>query len=97
MDQLFSAFSFMNTTVVLWIAVSVAVIFVLAVAYDALVRRRKSNRKRRNHHGSRPGFFQRMRKFQELARQEIRRRRRHKQRGLEREAAIRPRIRDTAK
>jgi hypothetical protein len=79
----------------MWIAVSLAAIFVLAMVFDAYQRRRKRARKgsaqaRISSHKS-PGFFRRMRHTYESFRKENSRRRRHIQRNHEREEALRGR------
>jgi hypothetical protein len=96
MDDLINPIWFFNGTIMMWIAVSIAAIFILAVAYDIYLRRRKRSRKGSSGRSRRsdsysPGIFRRLRLTYEAFGKEAARRRRHIQRNREREEVLRGR------
>ncbi len=89
MDDLESAISSLDGPVTLWIAGSIAVIFILVVVIDSIRRRRarKSGHPRLVSAESRsqPGFFKGITLSYQQFKKELARRRRHKERNRDRE------------
>jgi hypothetical protein len=94
MNDLINPVWFFDGAVIMWIAVGLASIFLLALAFDMYQRRRKRKGKRgtirsRLEDRHDPGFLHRMRLLFSSVKGEAARRRRHAERNREREEYLR--------
>jgi hypothetical protein len=92
MQDILDAFSDVSTTWVLWIAIGLAAVFMIAVIMDWFWNRdpkKKRSGRHSEHHHHRSNifarYFRRIRSVQRSAKQEFARRRRHSVRRRERE------------
>jgi uncharacterized protein YlxW (UPF0749 family) len=76
MEQLYGALSYLNATVVMWVVISLAAVFIVVVAADWFWSERKG--KKRRHRGNFiTNYLRNFRSAQRTLKQEMTRRRRH--------------------